>query len=38
MLLYFGGIHTGSNHDFYVISVERARYKQSLFPGSLNLD
>ena len=26
---------TGS--DFWVISMERARYKQSLFPGSLNL-
>ena len=26
---------TGSN--FWVISVERARYKESLFPGSLNL-
>ncbi len=26
---------TGSN--FWVISIERARYKQSLFPGSLNL-
>jgi hypothetical protein len=26
---------TGSN--FWVLSIERARYKQSLFPGSLNL-
>ena len=30
----FGGV-TGSS--IYVISVERARYKQALFPGSLNL-
>ena len=30
----FGGV-TGSN--FYAISVERAAYKESLFPGSLNL-
>lgn len=32
---------TGNNAltttDFWVISIERARYKQSLFPGSLNL-
>ena len=28
-------IVTGS--DFWVLSMERARYKQSLFPGSLNL-
>jgi len=28
-------ILTGSN--FWVINIERARYKQSLFPGSLNL-
>lgn len=28
-------ILTGSN--FWVLSIERARYKQSLFPGSLNL-
>ena len=28
-------ILTGS--DFWVLSMERARYKQSLFPGSLNL-
>lgn len=28
-------IVTGSN--FWVLSIERARYKQSLFPGSLNL-
>jgi hypothetical protein len=35
---YFGAgtnIITGSN--FWVLSIERARYKQSLFPGSLNL-
>jgi hypothetical protein len=30
----FGGV-TGS--DFYAISVERADYKESLFPGSMNL-
>jgi hypothetical protein len=32
---------TGNNvltgNNFWVISIERARYKQSLFPGSLNL-
>ena len=28
-------VFTGSN--FYVISLERARFKQSIFPGSLNL-
>ena len=35
----FGTSFTGSgnDNDFYVISVERARYKQSLIPGSLNL-
>jgi len=27
--------YTGNN--FWVLSIERARYKQSLFPGSLNL-
>ena len=26
-----------SQSDFYAITIERARYKQSLFPGSLNL-
>ena len=30
----FGGV-TGSS--IYVLSIERSRYKQSLFPGSLNL-
>jgi hypothetical protein len=30
----FGGV---SQSQFYVISVERANYKQSLLPGSLNL-
>ena len=29
------GSYTGSN--IYALSIERARYKQSLFPGSLNL-
>ena len=34
----FGESSTGSvDNDFYVISIERARYKQSLLPGSLNL-
>tara|TARA_Y100000592_G_scaffold95510_1_gene162202 strand:- start:2196 stop:3218 length:1023 start_codon:yes stop_codon:yes gene_type:complete len=28
-------VHTAT--DFWVISIERARYKESLFPGSLNL-
>jgi hypothetical protein len=35
---FFGSgtnIITGSN--FWVLSIERARYKQSIFPGSLNL-
>tara|TARA_R110000822_G_scaffold10358_13_gene39301 strand:+ start:1054 stop:2064 length:1011 start_codon:yes stop_codon:yes gene_type:complete len=35
---YFGtdtNVITGSN--FWVLSIERARYKESLFPGSLNL-
>ena len=34
----FGPTFTGSaDNDFYVISPERARYKQSFLPGSLNL-
>ncbi len=34
----WGDSFTGSaDNDFYVISIERARYKQSLLPGSLNL-
>ena len=34
----WGDSSTGSaDNDFYVISIERARYKQSLLPGSLNL-
>ena len=34
----FGETFTGSaDNDFYVISIERARYKQSLLPGTLNL-
>jgi len=32
----FGGV-TSSYQDFYVISIDRARYKQSLLPGSLTL-
>ena len=30
----FGAV---SQSDFFIVSVERANYKQSLFPGSLNL-
>ena len=33
----FGDDFTGSRNDIYVISIERARYKQSLLPGSINL-
>jgi len=33
----FGTDFTGSVNDFYAINIERARYKQSLLPGSLNL-
>ena len=33
----FGTSFTGSVNDFYAINIERARYKQSLLPGSLNL-
>ena len=34
----WGTSYTGSaDNDFYVISIERARYKESLLPGSLNL-
>ena len=34
----WGDTFTGSaNNDFYAISIERARYKQSLLPGTLNL-
>ena len=32
----FGGSYSGSN-QLYVISVERARYKEKLLPGSFNL-
>jgi hypothetical protein len=28
---------TPSQQDFYAITIDRARYKESLFPGSLNL-
>jgi hypothetical protein len=31
------GNNTITGNNFWVISVERARYKESLFPGSLNL-
>ena len=34
----WGDTITGSaDNDFYAISIERARYKQSLMPGTLNL-
>tara|TARA_R110001606_G_scaffold33319_1_gene99659 strand:+ start:374 stop:1438 length:1065 start_codon:yes stop_codon:yes gene_type:complete len=34
----WGDTNTGSaSNDFYAISIERARYKQSLMPGTLNL-
>ena len=34
----WGDTLTGSaDNDFYVISIERARYKQSLLPGTMNL-
>lgn len=34
----WGDTNTGSaDNDFYVISIERARYKQSLLPGTFNL-
>ena len=32
----FGGV-IPIKQDFYTITIDRARYKQSLFPGSLNL-
>jgi hypothetical protein len=38
--LIFGngsGAVTPYQQDFYTITIDRARYKQSLFPGSLNL-
>jgi len=31
------GNNTFTTTDFYVLSIDRARYKESLFPGSLNL-
>jgi hypothetical protein len=31
------GTVTPARQDFYAITIDRARYKQSLFPGSLNL-
>jgi hypothetical protein len=30
----FGGV---TSNDFYVISLDRSRYKETIFPGSLNL-
>jgi len=35
--IYGVGNNTYTANNFWVISIERARYKQSLFPGSLNL-
>lgn len=32
-----GGAVTPYQQDFYAITIDRARYRQSLFPGSLNL-
>ena len=32
----FGGV-TPPSQSFYVLTIDRSRYKQSLFPGSLNL-
>jgi hypothetical protein len=32
----FGGTNTNSR-DIFILSINRARYKESLFPGSLNL-
>jgi len=32
-----GGNNSYTSNNFWVISIERANYKQSLFPGSLNL-
>jgi len=34
--VFNGGINTTSQ-DFYVVNIARARYKESLYPGSLNL-
>ena len=31
------GNNTFTTTDFYVLSIDRSRYKESLFPGSLNL-
>jgi len=35
--IYGIGNNTYTTNNFWVLSMERARYKQSLFPGSLNL-
>jgi hypothetical protein len=35
--IYGVGNNTYTTNNFWVLSMERARYKQSLFPGSLNL-
>jgi hypothetical protein len=35
--IYGVGNNTYTTNNFWVLSIERARYKQSLFPGSLNL-
>jgi len=35
--IFGDGNNTYTSNNFWVLSIERARYKQSLFPGSLNL-
>ena len=35
--IFGSGANTLTADNFFAISVERARYKESLFPGSLNL-
>ena len=34
---YGDGTNTFSPDDFWVISIDRARYKESIFPGTLNI-
>jgi hypothetical protein len=38
LLLFEKGNNIYTTDNFWVINFERARYKQSLFPGSLNLN
>jgi hypothetical protein len=35
--IFGDGDNTLTTKDFYVISLDRARYKESIFPGTLNL-